>query len=75
MTTIYFKLAGKCNNPAIKIKHNNLEGFEVLPRVGEKFSFLDDPGVYKVSDISHVAGYDEGGVLAHTISISLTRLH
>lgn len=70
MTSVYFKLASHCNSPTFREKHNDLDGFEVLPRVGEKFRFSYDPMVYKVFDIMHEAGYDHGDLM-HKVTITL----
>ena len=70
MTSVHFKLASNCNSPTFRKIHNDLTGFEILPRVGEKFRFSHDPMVYKVFDIMHVAGYDHGD-LYHEVTITL----
>jgi hypothetical protein len=67
---VHFKLARTCQSLTFREKHNDLDGFAVLPRVGEKFKFFDDPMVYKVLDILHEAGYQSGN-LNHRVTITL----
>jgi len=67
-TTIQFKLSASCKSPTFQSQ--SLSGFDVIPRQGEKFKFLDDPMVYGVVSVLHEAGYDHGH-LYHRVTVTL----